>query len=422
MKAAYTSLGFALGASAAVLTPRDQCCFGLTASGGVSGTVGQLSDGQNRIAQTSGLANQAGQYCLSNGVITDSNGRGCILTPPTTQFQCDVGATGTSGFSVSSNGELAYNGNNTFRACATGDNGGYNIYTTTTSDESNCVDITLSTGGKCSSGSSASASAPASSAKASSPAAAASSPKASSAPASSAPAAPGPVTETLYSTHYATVTSCGPEVTDCPAESTVVHSTVVPVTSAPAPTAPTSTTKASSAPAPSAPAASASGSACQTGLSGAYQTPHAVIPVNSNHPDQSYGTQYDAYIGGGNSTVFNFDIPSSYEGKQCTVLFLFPEKSQLETSDFTLSGSGSLTFEQLSSAVPLDVTYSSLPSGKSQLGKVETCTPGNSYVISSGSCAAGTTESIEVSASGDLSLEFFEDWNPSPIGVFITSC
>ena len=116
MKAVYTSLGFALGASAAVLTPRDQCCFGLTASGGVSGTVGQLSDGQNRIAQTSGLANQAGEYCLSNGIITDSNGRGCILTPPTTQFQCDAGATGTSGFSVSSNGELAYNGSNTFRA------------------------------------------------------------------------------------------------------------------------------------------------------------------------------------------------------------------------------------------------------------------------------------------------------------------
>jgi hypothetical protein len=45
MKNVYTTLGFALGASAATLSARDSCCFSLTASGGKSGVVGQLGDG-----------------------------------------------------------------------------------------------------------------------------------------------------------------------------------------------------------------------------------------------------------------------------------------------------------------------------------------------------------------------------------------
>ena len=208
MKSAYSALGFALGASAAVVFPRDQCCFGLTASGGVSGDVGQLVDGQNRIAQTAGLDQQNGQYCINNGEVTDGNGRGCILTPPTTQFQCDSGASPTGGFSVD-NGNLAHDGNTQFYACPTGDNGGYNIYTEPVENQQGCVTVTLSTGGKCSSSSSSASasasSAPASSAPASS--APASSAATSSAPASSAPAssaavssAPAPVTQTIYST------------------------------------------------------------------------------------------------------------------------------------------------------------------------------------------------------------------------------
>ncbi|GAB7346217.1 hypothetical protein MBLNU457_4950t1 [Dothideomycetes sp. NU457] len=38
----------------------------------------------------------------------------------------------------------------------------------------------------------------------------------------------GPITETLYSTQRVTVTSCGPEVTNCPARSTVISSSLIP--------------------------------------------------------------------------------------------------------------------------------------------------------------------------------------------------
>jgi hypothetical protein len=52
------------------------CCFGLTASGGQNGTVGQLDDGQTRIG---GGLPQA-QFCMTGTSIKDSEGRGCIVT------------------------------------------------------------------------------------------------------------------------------------------------------------------------------------------------------------------------------------------------------------------------------------------------------------------------------------------------------
>jgi hypothetical protein len=68
----------ALAAGASALAIRDDsCCFTLTASGGTSGTVGQLDDGQNRIG--GGLS--PATFCITpGGTITDSSGRGCILT------------------------------------------------------------------------------------------------------------------------------------------------------------------------------------------------------------------------------------------------------------------------------------------------------------------------------------------------------
>lgn len=69
----FVTLSLILGASA--LSPRS-CSFGLTASGGKSGTIGQLGDGQNRIG--GGLA--AANFTINNGGIYDAAGRGCILT------------------------------------------------------------------------------------------------------------------------------------------------------------------------------------------------------------------------------------------------------------------------------------------------------------------------------------------------------
>lgn len=71
MKYSFVSVAFGLGANAFVAREASQCVQ-LKASGGASGVLGQLADGQNRV----GGSNPTGCYCLgANGGFTDSNGR-----------------------------------------------------------------------------------------------------------------------------------------------------------------------------------------------------------------------------------------------------------------------------------------------------------------------------------------------------------
>jgi len=77
MKSFIAIAAFAAGTNALV-GRSDSCCFHLTASGGVSGSLGQLSDGQVRVGDDS---LSAADFCInSSGAITDSAGRGCIIT------------------------------------------------------------------------------------------------------------------------------------------------------------------------------------------------------------------------------------------------------------------------------------------------------------------------------------------------------
>lgn len=86
----------------------------------------------------------------------------------------------------------------------------------------------------------------------------------------------------------------------------------------------------------------------------------------------------------------------------------------------------------------MSTTYNNAPKVQNNLDTIAV-QPGNSYIVWTGACAAGTTQSIAASSAGSLSLEYFEDWyvnrpaftsiganllhrNPSPIGLFITSC
>lgn len=75
MKSFIAIASLAVGANA--LSRSDSCCFHLTASGDASGSLGQLSDGQVRVGDNS---LSAAKFCLSGGVITDSEGRGCVVT------------------------------------------------------------------------------------------------------------------------------------------------------------------------------------------------------------------------------------------------------------------------------------------------------------------------------------------------------
>ncbi|KAI7057206.1 glycoside hydrolase [Hortaea werneckii] len=183
-------------------------------------------------------------------------------------------------------------------------------------------------------------------------------------------------------------------------------------TASPSPAATSATT-------PAAP----SGSGCPANLDGEYQYPHLIVPVSSENKDKAYGTSYNGTISPSVSSIFNFDLPQSYEGQTCSLVFLFTEQDQLETSAFTFNGKGGVTVNELSSPATEQTTYNSVPEAAVEgIGAISEVRPGNSYVVASHECNAGARQSFEFMSTGGLDLEFFQDYNPSPIGAYITVC
>nr|POE63519.1 putative glucan endo-1,3-beta-glucosidase eglc [Quercus suber] len=220
---------------------------------------------------------------------------------------------------------------------------------------------------------------------------------------SSAPTVSGSSSEATFTTHLTTHVT----ITTCPSECTE---------SATATATATASVSASSTP-------SGSASSCPTNLNGEYQYPHLIVPVSSAEPNTAYGTQYNATISTTISTIFNFDIPASYQGKTCSLVFLFPEQADLETSAYTFNGQGGISVNALAAPVTEETTYASLPSvSTAGLGAVASLQSGNGYVIATSACAAGARVAYEFQSTGGLDLEFFEDWNPSPLGAFVTVC
>ena len=122
------------------------------------------------------------------------------------------------------------------------------------------------------------------------------------------------------------------------------------------------------------------------------------------------------------STIFNFDVPASDAGKTCTLVFLFPQKKDLETSDYTYSATGGLSAAQLKGVATKDTTFANQPAVEKALTSIPALVAGNSYVLASGACPAGQAVAYELSSTGGLTLNFFEDYNPSPLGLFMTVC
>ena len=303
----------------------SRCNFKLAAAGGASGQISQLGDGQNRVG-ASGLP--VATYSIgADGGILDQNGRGCILTPPTTQLQCDAGASPTAGFSIGCDGTMSYNGKSHFVACQTGDNG-WNIYSTAGPGQTGCVNITL------------------------------------------------------------VADSCHP---GCP--SVQPSSPALPSESLPSP-----------------PPASKT---CPADPTRAFEFPHLIIPVSSKNPDKAYGTSYNGQVSRSDiRSFFNFDIPASYAGKICSLVFFFPRQDQLVTSSFAISGDAKVGFASLAGIVNQATTHANAPGVAKDYGIFD-MQPGTSHVVATFDCQAGTTQSYSMAAP-DTDFLYFQDYNPPP--------
>jgi len=231
---------------------------------------------------------------------------------------------------------------------------------------------------------------------------------------------PAPTVKTVVT--YTTMTTCPVTVTSGSDVKTTMTTSEVVLTSTVASTLSTttkilSTTQQGSSPAQSQPAGS-----CPTNLSGSYQFPHLMVQVDKNQPTVALGNSYNVHISSTVSSLFNFDIPPSYEGKTCSLVFFFPERAQLMSSNYTFSGHGGINVARLQSPVVEQTTYNTVPAIAKDVATLADLQAGRSYVVASNACSAGQRVGYDVSAIGTLDLEYFQNSNEPPIGLYITTC
>jgi len=157
-------------------------------------------------------------------------------------------------------------------------------------------------------------------------------------------------------------------------------------------------------------------------LSGSWQYPHLIIPVNSSSPNTAYGTQYNGHVSSTVSTIFNFDVPASYAGMTCSVAFSLPLNKSLETSYYTVAGAdkGRVTFAQLKTYSTQSTTFNNVPAVGKDLGNFA-LDEGTAITIETRPCSeiAGQVATYEMGSMGGYDLDFFQDYNPCPLGLYI---
>lgn len=180
------------------------------------------------------------------------------------------------------------------------------------------------------------------------------------------------------------------------------------------------------------PAPSTTTPSCPTGISsGVYQFPHLIVPTSPQAPNYAFGNSYTAHISPTNTTLYNFDIPSSPPYLEtCALLFLFPFASSLDPSTgiYYFSGleeeegeHGGLDFALLAEAANAGTTYDTTGDVASDYGAVEIM-PGNDYSVATFWCQSGQTVTFEVASKGNVKLDYFQDSAPSPIGLYVVPC
>lgn len=169
--------------------------------------------------------------------------------------------------------------------------------------------------------------------------------------------------------------------------------------------------------------ASSTASACPFSLvPGKFEYPHLIVPVIKDQADSPQGTSYNGTISPTTSSIFNFDFPAALKGQTCSLVFLLPTQTQLTTSAYTLNGSGGLKVERLQEPATEQTTYSHQPDAEADIGGPDKIEPGSEYIINSGPCYYSDRKSYKVSSTGTLDLDYFQDYNPAPIGLYVTVC
>ncbi|KAK8218497.1 ubiquitin 3 binding protein But2 C-terminal domain-containing protein [Phyllosticta capitalensis] len=162
--------------------------------------------------------------------------------------------------------------------------------------------------------------------------------------------------------------------------------------------------------------------------------PVGIYPIAKSTPDTNYGTVYSPKITPNDfCTIFNLYVPDTAAGKTCTLKFMFPDRSQLEYSDYTFNDAsgnpateGHFTFTgyAFGTGATDETTWNNQPAaGPSPPSPPATLSPGNAYIINAGDCGvqagAGSLEVSGMLCSNDTTFEYFQTSAKCPIGFYV---
>lgn len=84
-----------------------------------------------------------------------------------------------------------------------------------------------------------------------------------------------------------------------------------------------------------------------------------------------------------------------------------------------------MVFAHLKGAATEETTWGNMPTWAEDYG-TQSLKPGNGYVVTSFACPAGKREGYVMGAmlphKDPTSLEWFQDYNPEPIGLYVSAC
>lgn len=138
--------------------------------------------------------------------------------------------------------------------------------------------------------------------------------------------------------------------------------------------------------------------------------------------DSAAQTNYTGKCSDDDSTLFRFDIPTSYSGSICEVIFALPRHDSMETSDYQMSNTsmsmGSMGVIPMSSVpyegMSLDDAVAERTGDEAMWSPVVD----GIFTVYKGPCAAGQSIGFMMQCVG-MSLTYFQDYNPCPVGMYV---
>lgn len=157
-----------------------------------------------------------------------------------------------------------------------------------------------------------------------------------------------------------------------------------------------------------------------------FLSPTLMVRVSASNPNVTFGSTDNPLMTPNDfCTIFNLEVPASAVNKTCTLEFLLPDV-QDTSSPYAYSGGGHFTFTgyAFGTGAIENTTYAQQPAaGPSPPTPPAVLSPGNSYIINSGSCGIQSgMDGLEVSGmlcSNDTTFEYLQSSQACPIGFFV---